>query len=52
MKTKVNFSIPTEVKDILNKLENNKFQAFLVGGCVRDLILNREVKATLINQPI
>ncbi len=38
------FKIPQEVKDIAKKLEDNNFEAFLVGGCVRDLILDREPK--------
>jgi poly(A) polymerase/tRNA nucleotidyltransferase (CCA-adding enzyme) len=29
--------IPKEVKNVLKKLEKNKYQAYLVGGCVRDL---------------
>lgn len=33
-------SIPGEVKNILNILEKAGFQAYLVGGCVRDLILS------------
>jgi tRNA nucleotidyltransferase (CCA-adding enzyme) len=36
--------IPKEIKDITNKLEMAGFEAFLVGGCVRDLILGREPK--------
>lgn len=36
--------IPEIVIEISNKLEKNGFEAFLVGGCVRDLILNREPK--------
>lgn len=35
-------SIPTEVKKIVRILENKGFQAFVVGGCVRDLILGVE----------
>lgn len=31
-----------EVTDILNNLEINGFEAFLVGGCVRDAILKRD----------
>lgn len=37
-------SAPKEVVDVLNKLEANSFEAFLVGGCVRDLLLNKEPK--------
>jgi tRNA nucleotidyltransferase (CCA-adding enzyme) len=36
--------IPIEVLDIAQKLEDNGFETFLVGGCVRDLILNRKPK--------
>ena len=34
--------IPKQVKLIIEKLENKNFQAFIVGGCVRDLL--REVE--------
>ncbi|MCD6550259.1 HD domain-containing protein [bacterium] len=30
--------IPKEVKSIIVKLKSNKFEAYLVGGCVRDLL--------------
>lgn len=33
-----------EVADILNNLEYNGFEAFLVGGCVRDAILGRKCR--------
>lgn len=36
--------LTTEVSDILNNLENNGFEAFLVGGCVRDTILKRDCR--------
>lgn len=35
-------SIPNDVKFIINILENAGFQAYIVGGCVRDYILNKE----------
>jgi poly(A) polymerase/tRNA nucleotidyltransferase (CCA-adding enzyme) len=38
------FNIPKEVADIIKKLEENNYQAFLVGGCVRDLLMKREPK--------
>jgi tRNA nucleotidyltransferase (CCA-adding enzyme) len=38
------FSIPKEVSYVTNELEKAGFEAFLVGGCVRDLILGREPK--------
>lgn len=36
------FSIPKEVSYVTNELEKAGFEAFVVGGCVRDLILGRE----------
>jgi len=36
--------IPSEVKNILIKLQEAKFEAYTVGGCVRDLLLGREPK--------
>jgi tRNA nucleotidyltransferase (CCA-adding enzyme) len=41
---KTNFSIPEEVSRITQTLENGGFEAFLVGGCVRDMILERTPK--------
>ena len=47
------FNIPKEIINIAEKLQNpphpptgggGQFQAYLVGGCVRDLIMNREPK--------
>ncbi|EKE21103.1 MAG: hypothetical protein ACD_7C00352G0001 [uncultured bacterium] len=34
--------IPSTVLLTLSKLKENEFEAFIVGGCVRDLILNKE----------
>ncbi len=36
--------IPKEVLKTINQLENAGFEAFLVGGCVRDLILGNKPK--------
>ena len=36
------FSIPDVVFEVVKKLEGAGFQAYVVGGCVRDLILGRE----------
>ena len=36
--------IPKEVGDVADILENAGFEAYLVGGCVRDLLLNRAPK--------
>ena len=38
------FSVPDEVKNICQTLEKAGHQAYLVGGCVRDVLLNREPK--------
>lgn len=35
-------TLPKEVKDILSKLKKAKFQVYIVGGCVRDMLLGRE----------
>jgi tRNA nucleotidyltransferase (CCA-adding enzyme) len=34
-------NIPEYVQKVLNRLEDAGFEAYMVGGCVRDLILNR-----------
>ncbi len=36
--------IPKETKSIIEKLEKAGFEAYFVGGCVRDLILSKEPK--------
>lgn len=36
--------IPPEVRAVAEKLERAGFEAFLVGGCVRDLIMGKEPK--------
>jgi len=44
MKTAQNSPIPVEVVNVSQTLEKAGFQAYLVGGCVRDLLLGREPK--------
>jgi tRNA nucleotidyltransferase (CCA-adding enzyme) len=46
MKAKIqeNFPIPEEVIHVDKTLKNAGFQSFLVGGCVRDLLLNKPPK--------
>ncbi len=39
-----NFSIPSEVSRIPETLEKAGYKAYLIGGCVRDLILGRKPK--------
>lgn len=38
------FAIPDEVSQVTKTLKTNGFQAYLVGGCVRDLLLERKPK--------
>lgn len=38
------YPIPKEVLDVIKDLQDNNFDGFLVGGCVRDLILNKTPK--------
>ena len=38
------FNVPQEVQAIANDLTKKKFQAYLVGGCVRDLLMGRVPK--------
>lgn len=44
MKTAKNNAIPAEITNIAETLEKGGFQAYLVGGCVRDLFLGRTPK--------
>ncbi|MDO8574791.1 MAG: HD domain-containing protein [bacterium] len=39
---KESLEIPKEVKEIIKTLEDTSFEAYAVGGCVRDFILGRE----------
>lgn len=34
--------IPKELKSVIQKLAKNKFEAYIVGGCVRDFLLGKE----------
>jgi poly(A) polymerase/tRNA nucleotidyltransferase (CCA-adding enzyme) len=44
MKKAQNSPIPKEVLEVIQTLEKAGFQAYLVGGCVRDLLLGRQPK--------
>jgi len=37
-------TLPEEVKNIIEKLQEKDFEAYIVGGCVRDLLLERKPK--------
>jgi len=41
---KTKLSVPTEVRELCETLRSKGFEAYLVGGCVRDLLLGREPK--------
>lgn len=38
------FNIPKYVKNIIEKLESNGYEAYIVGGSVRDMLLNKNPK--------
>lgn len=38
------FTLPKEIKEILKKLKRAGFKAYIVGGCVRDIILGKDTK--------
>lgn len=38
------FSIPKEILSILNNLQSSGFEAYLVGGCARDLLMKKTPK--------
>lgn len=40
----MNFNIPAKVQFIIDTFYNNCFEAFLVGGCIRDYLLNKTPK--------
>ena len=44
MKNRPNFNIPKEISQITEVLENASFEAYIVGGCVRDLLINKTPK--------
>lgn len=39
-----NLSIPNNVKGVMGTLEDAGFEAYIVGGCVRDILLSKEPK--------
>ena len=40
----IDFSIPETVKQTIYKLKEARFEAYIVGGCVRDVLLDRKPK--------
>ncbi len=43
--------LPNNVQYILEKFNSNGFEAFIVGGCVRDSLLNKNLKIMIL-QPM
>lgn len=43
MKFNLKIEIPSGANEIIHSLQNNGYEAFLVGGCVRDSILGRPI---------
>ncbi len=43
MKSNLKIKIPSGANEIIHTLQNNGYEAFLVGGCVRDSILGRPI---------
>lgn len=39
----MNYTLPKEVKNILDKFKKNNFQIYIVGGAVRDLLMDKKV---------
>jgi tRNA nucleotidyltransferase (CCA-adding enzyme) len=39
----IKLALPKVVFDIIEKLKANGFEAYIVGGCLRDLILKRTI---------
>ena len=42
MREKIKINLPEDVSVIISILEKNGYEAYAVGGCVRDSILNRK----------
>ena len=38
----MDFNIPVYVENIIDKLEGKNYEAYIVGGSVRDLLIGRE----------
>ena len=39
----IKINLPTDVEFVLNTLNKNGYEAYVVGGCVRDSLLNRPI---------
>ena len=43
MKSKLKIEIPSNANEIIHTLQNNGYEAFLVGECVRDSLLGKPI---------
>lgn len=43
MSNKIKINIPTGANEIIHTLQDNGYSAYIVGGCVRDSIIGREI---------
>ena len=43
MDKKLNMPLPPEVTEIIERLENHGYEAYVVGGCVRDFVCKRKI---------
>ena len=39
----MDYTLPKHVKNILEKFQKNKFQIYIVGGAVRDILMKKEI---------
>jgi hypothetical protein len=46
----IKMEIPSKVKFIIKELENNGFEGYVVGGCVRDSILKEKFMIGTLQQ--
>jgi tRNA nucleotidyltransferase/poly(A) polymerase len=44
LKQAQNFQLPVEIVNVSNTLKKANFEAYLIGGCVRDLLIGRKPK--------
>ncbi len=50
MKSKLKIKIPSGANEIIHTLQDKGYEAYLVGGCVRDSILKKEQFTIMILQ--
>ena len=48
----MHISIPKHASDIIKTLSSHGYEAFVVGGCVRDSILGKEPETGILQLPL